>query len=74
VALANVTSGRYRAFVRDTALRRIPRRALRRNALLALGNRPGPASAQERTTLTAAAADEDEQIRRAADRALRRRD
>lgn len=73
VELANLRSGRYRAFVRDTALRRIPRRHLRRNALLALGNRPGPASPDEREAIDRAAADDEPQIRDAAKRALRRR-
>jgi epoxyqueuosine reductase len=73
VALANLRSGRYRAFVKDTALRRIPRRSLRRNALLALGNRPVALSEDERRAVETAATDEDPQIRSAADRALRKR-
>ena len=68
-----MTSGRYKAFVRETALRRIPRRALRRNALLALGNRPGPLSEEEHAAVTTAAGDDDDQVRAAARRALARR-
>ncbi|MEM9458240.1 MAG: tRNA epoxyqueuosine(34) reductase QueG [Myxococcota bacterium] len=71
--LANIRSGRYRAFVKDTALRRIPRRALRRNALLALGNRAGPLSAEEQQAVELASDDVDPQIREAAARARLRR-
>jgi epoxyqueuosine reductase len=39
--LATLRSGRHRALVRGSALGRIPRRSLRRSALLALGNRGG---------------------------------
>ncbi len=74
VELANVRSGRYRSFVKHTALRRIPRRALRRNALLAIGNREGPMSADERHAALEAAKDDDPQVSEAARRALRRRD
>jgi epoxyqueuosine reductase len=73
VALANLRSGRYRAFVRDTALRRIPRRSLRRNALLAIGNRVEPLTAEEREALERARTDDDPEVRAAAERALRRR-
>lgn len=73
VALANVRSGRYRAFVKDTALRRIPRRSLRRNALLALGNRAGPLSTEEQQAVEQASDDLDPQIREAAARARLRR-
>ncbi|MEM7154410.1 MAG: tRNA epoxyqueuosine(34) reductase QueG [Myxococcota bacterium] len=71
--LANIRSARYRAFVKDTALRRIPRRAMRRNALLALGNRPGPLADEERQALEHAAADDEPQVSAAAKRALERR-
>ena len=71
--LANIRSGRYRAFVRHSALRRIPRKSLRRNALLALGNRPGPLTDSERQTVEQACSDEDQQIRAAAARVLARR-
>ncbi|MCA9710644.1 MAG: hypothetical protein KDK70_32680, partial [Myxococcales bacterium] len=73
-ALANVRSSPYRAFVRDTALRRIPRRSMRRNALLALGNRAGPLDAAERRAVDQAEADDDPQIRAAAQRARQRRE
>lgn len=73
VALATIGSSRYRAFVKDTALRRIPRRALRRNALLALGNRDGPLSEAERQAVEQARRDDDPQIRAAAERARLRR-
>jgi len=73
VELANARSGRYRAFVKHTALRRIPRRAMRRNALLALGNRAGALGEAEIEALERAAGDEDPQVRGAAERARRRR-
>jgi epoxyqueuosine reductase len=71
--LVNLRSGRYRAFVRDSALRRIPRRQLRRNALLALGNRAGPLSTDERQAVQQAVTSDDEQIESAARRVLDRR-
>lgn len=74
VELANVRSGRYRSFVKHTALRRIPRRSMRRNALLALGNRTGPLSATEREAAEQARDDDDPQVRAAARRVLARRD
>ncbi|MCX4246204.1 tRNA epoxyqueuosine(34) reductase QueG [Paraliomyxa miuraensis] len=73
VELANSGNARHRSFVKHTALRRIPRRALRRNALLALGNRAGPASKAEREAIEQAASDEDPLVRKAAKRARRRR-
>jgi len=73
VELANVRSSPYRAFVKHTALRRIPRRAMRRNALIALGNRNGALSGPEREAVSQAAEDDDEQVRAAAHRVVRRR-
>ncbi len=73
VELANIRSGRYRAFVRGTALRRIPRRAMRRNALLALGNRSAPLSAEEIEAAQTAKIDPEPQISAAAERMLKRR-
>jgi len=66
LTLAEIGSSRQRALVRNTALRRIPRRHLRRNALLALGNRTGPASDDEAALLRRCAADPDAQIAAAA--------
>ncbi len=64
--LAGLRSGAYRRLVRGTALRRIPRAALRRNALIALA-----ASRADRTTrqraLAAVCGDPDAGIRAAAD-------
>ncbi len=74
IELANARSGRYRSFVKDTALRRIPRRAMRRNALLALGNREGPLLDEEAEAIAKASDDDDPQIREAALRVKARRD
>jgi len=73
VTLATIRSGRYRAFVKDTALRRIPRRHMQRNALIALGNRVGPLEPAEHAAAHEAADAEDAQVRAAAQRVLRRR-
>lgn len=72
-ALAELGSSRYRAFVRGSALDRIPRKALRRNALLALGNRETPLSLEEMSRLRALEADPDPQIREAVARVFERR-
>ncbi len=73
VALATLGSSRHRAFVRATPLTRIPRAALRRNALVALGNRAGPLGASERAAIEGCLRDADPAVRQAAARALRRR-
>jgi epoxyqueuosine reductase len=73
VALANPGTNPYRSFVKHTALRRIPRRSMRRNVLIALGNQAGAASEEERTAIEQAAGDEDPIVKAAAERALRRR-
>lgn len=72
--LATIGSSRYRAFVRGTALQRIPRRALRRNALIAMGNLDSPLSASERDAASKAKDDVDPQVAAAAARVLERRD
>ncbi len=51
--LALVGNNQHRQFVKHTPLNRIPRRSLRRNALLALGNRTGPLSEAEIAALRA---------------------
>jgi epoxyqueuosine reductase len=56
--LAVVGNNQHRAFVKKTALNRIPRRALRRNAIVALANGRGPLEARERESLEQASADE----------------
>lgn len=55
--LANVGNNQHRQFVKGTALNRIPRAALRRNAVLAIGNGHGPANEQEIDALRVAMAD-----------------
>ena len=71
--IAVLGSARYRAFVRGTALTRIPRRSLRRNALLAVGNGRGLLTVAEQHAVESGLHDSDPQIRAAAQRAQRRR-
>ncbi|HFE45323.1 MAG TPA: tRNA epoxyqueuosine(34) reductase QueG [Nannocystis exedens] len=71
--IAEIGSSRQRALVRGTALRRIPRRHLRRNALLALGNREGQAKGEEAAVLRRGCLDPDPQIAAAASWACTRR-
>ncbi len=73
VEIAEIRSSPQRALVRDTALRRIPRRHLRRNALLALGNRDGAATEEESAALRRSAEDSDPQVSAAARWAAARR-
>jgi len=73
LAIAQLGSSGYRAFVRGTALTRIPRRQLRQNALLALGNRSGPLTGSERAVLERALDDEEPLVREAASWAMKRR-
>ncbi len=72
--LAQISPSQYRAQVRHLALRRIPRRHMRRNALLALGNRTGPVDARELHALALALLDREPQLVAAAQRAALRRD
>ncbi|MCA9699696.1 MAG: hypothetical protein KC431_19375, partial [Myxococcales bacterium] len=71
--LATIGNNQHRQFVKDTALNRIPRRALRRNAILAIGNGEGPADPDERAAIDALLDSEDPQLAALAWRADRRR-
>jgi len=71
--LVDVRSAPYRAYVKDTAVRRIPRRSMQRNALLVVGNVDEPFTADEQARVEALATDADPQIAAAARRALARR-
>jgi epoxyqueuosine reductase len=71
--LVGMGSAAYRAFVRGTALRRIPRPAMRRNALVAIGNRSGPLTPHERDAIEPATRDADPRVRDAALRATKKR-
>lgn len=71
--LAGLGNSQHRAFVKHTPLTRIPRRALRRNAFLAMGNREGPLDADEREVCEQAASDSDETVKAAANRVLAKR-
>ncbi len=72
--LAAISPSQYRAQVRHLAVRRIPRRHMRRNALLALGNRQGPPGPRELHAIALGLLDRDPQIVAAARRASDRRD
>lgn len=74
VHLATLGNNQHRGFVKNTALNRIPRRALRRNAIIALGNRDAPLSAEEREALERASRDAEPSVAAAARWALDRRD
>jgi epoxyqueuosine reductase len=71
--LANVGNNQHRQFVKHTALNRIPRRAFRRNAILAIANTEGPASEDERRALELAALDPAPELAELARWAARRR-
>jgi epoxyqueuosine reductase len=68
--LVDIGSATYRAWVKDTAVRRIPRRSMRRNALIAIGNDPAPWTDAQRERIEALVADPDPQVADAARRAL----
>lgn len=72
-AMAAIGAAQYRAFVRHTALRRIPHRLMRRNALIALGNRTGPPDPDERYAFAAGLLEPDPRVHEAARWALQRR-
>jgi epoxyqueuosine reductase len=72
--LAAISPSQYRAQTRHLAVRRIPRRHMRRNALIALGNRQGPPNPRELHALALALLDKEPQIVAAARRAAMRRD
>ena len=72
--LAAISPSQYRAQVRHLAVRRIPRRHMRRNALLALGNRSGEVGPRELHAVALGLLDPDPQIAAAARRAAVRRD
>lgn len=71
--LVDIGSATYRAWVKGTPVRRIPRRSMRRNALLAIGNGTGELDEQARARIVAACGDADPQVAAAARRALARR-
>jgi epoxyqueuosine reductase len=52
--VATLGNNQHRQFVKHTPLNRIPRRSLRRNAILAIANGEGPLSEDERAALQAA--------------------
>lgn len=72
-AMAALGGAQYRGFVRHTALRRIPHRLMRRNALIAIGNRGGPPDPDERHALAAGLLEPDPRVHDAARWAAGRR-
>jgi len=72
-AMATLGGAQYRGFVRHTALRRIPHRLMRRNALLALGNRTGASDPGERHAFAAGLLEPDPRVHDAARWAAGRR-
>lgn len=74
VRLANIGNNQHKRLVEHTPLNRIPRASLRRNALIALGNRTGPLADDEREALERAGADPDATLRGWASWARARRD
>lgn len=71
--LANVGSNQYRQFVKHTSINRIPRKAMRRNAIMAIGRADGPASPAEIEALQRAAADPSDDLAELARQAAARR-
>ena len=72
-AMATLGAAQYRGVTRHTALRRIPHRLMRRNALLALGSRITPPDAEERHALATGLLDPDPRVHEAARWALHHR-
>jgi epoxyqueuosine reductase len=71
--LVNIGNNQHRQFVKHTPLTRIPRKALRRNAIVALGNREGPLREAELEALREAANDPLPELAELARWAARRR-
>jgi epoxyqueuosine reductase len=71
--LVDIGSATYRAWAKHTPVRRVPRRSMRRNALLVLGNETSALTSDERDRVAALAGDPEPQIAAASRRLLRRR-
>jgi epoxyqueuosine reductase len=71
--LVDIGSATYRAWAKHTAVRRVPRRSMRRNALLVLGNADGVLTSEQRDRVAALVDDPEPQIAAASRRLLRRR-
>ncbi|MBX7083239.1 MAG: tRNA epoxyqueuosine(34) reductase QueG, partial [Nannocystaceae bacterium] len=69
VAMGSAT---WRAWAKHTPLRRAPRRSMRRNALVVLGNRGEPPDAAQRALVATLCDDDDPELAAAARRLLRR--
>ena len=55
--LVGIGTNQYRQFIKGTALNRIPKRAMHRNAIVAIANGVGPLDPRERDALEAVAGD-----------------
>lgn len=71
--LVDIGSATYRAWAKHTPVRRVPRRSMRRNALVVLGNEGGALTDEQRARVDALTGDADPQIAGSARRVLRRR-
>ncbi len=71
--LATIGNNQHRQFVKHTPLTRIPRKALRRNAIVALGNGEHPPTDAEIAALREAAADPSAELAELARRSAARR-
>jgi len=71
--MAAISPSQYRAYVRHMALRRIPRRHMRKTALLVLGNRDGPPDPRELHAIALGLLDREPLVVAAAARAATRR-
>ncbi len=71
--LVAIGSATWRAWAKHTPLRRASRRAMRRNALVMLGNVDQPLSSEQRAVLDALSRDDDPHIAAAARRVVSRR-
>ncbi len=70
--LIEIGSATYRAWAKYTPVRRIPRRSMRRNALVVIGNDPTPWTDEQRDRIAALVDDPDPHVAAAARRALDR--
>jgi epoxyqueuosine reductase len=71
--LVDIGSATYRAWAKHTPVRRVPRRSMRRNALVVIGNEAGALTTEQRERVAALVDDPEPEIAAASRRVLRRR-